>query len=76
MPIFIPKGEKEMSDKATAHAFLKARLHRDTRAMRKLYGFDYDAPTCPKCDGILGKMSEPSKLICLRCGIEYELKRC
>jgi len=65
---------KEMSDKATAHAFLKARLHHDTRAMKRLYGYDYEAPTCLKCNGILNKMSEPSKLICLRCGIEYELK--
>jgi len=64
----------EMSDKATAHAFLVTRLHHETRAMKRLYGFEYEAPRCPKCDGILGKMSEPSKLICLRCGIEYELK--
>jgi hypothetical protein len=57
-----------------AHVKLKDKLDRIPAGLNFFYGVKYLYPTCLKCSGILSKTSEPSKLICLRCGIEYELK--
>jgi hypothetical protein len=66
--------ESDKPARDTAHAFLVTRLKHQTWELKRLYGFDYIAPTCVKCDGILSKKSESPNLICLRCGIKYELK--
>lgn len=70
-------SERDKLARSSAHAFLVTRLKRMTWQMTRLYGFDYAPPTCLKCGegiGILSKLSEPSKLICLKCGTKYELK--
>jgi len=69
--------ELNQLEKFELHSMLKGRLEQARVAVRTHFGFEYfHAPTCLKCgnEGYLGKLEDPSKLICLKCGAKYELK--
>jgi hypothetical protein len=60
--------------KESANAKLKEKLKPISDGLHFIFGINYVAPTCLKCDGFLSKASDSANLICLKCGAKYELK--
>jgi hypothetical protein len=60
--------------KESAHLKLKEELEKLSNGIHFIFEVRYIAPTCLKCDGFLSEAHGSPNLICLRCGIAYELK--
>jgi ribosomal protein S27AE len=52
---------------------LEERLENLTDVLYMQYQETYYIPACPKCGGILGHKCASTRLVCYRCGTEFEL---